>query len=245
MKLRIVNKSTNELPKYESKGSAGFDLSSNVDDVIKVGDWRLIKTGLFMEIPKGFVGDVRPRSGLAYKKGITVLNTPGTVDSDYRGEIGVILINKGSEDFFIHKGDRIAQMVIVPVTQVTFEQVEKLEETARGAGGFGSTGVSEQQSVRIDEDLIAFDITVEQLNNSGAKSTVGWNEGNGDFVLHAFTYMKLQQIMDKQKRRFVEVEEVHYNVVNVRPPEYSGPQVIPVTTSPVAYRIYVRLKPRR
>lgn len=141
-KLRIVNTSNNELPIYATKGSAGMDLRANLqeDVVIAPGERKLISTGLKISLPVGYEAQIRPRSGLALKKGVTVLNSPGTVDSDYIGDIGVILINHGEESFTISNGDRIAQMVIAKHETVEFEQVESLDETERGAGGFGSTG---------------------------------------------------------------------------------------------------------
>lgn len=141
-KLRIVNTSNNELPTYATKGSAGMDLRANLqeDVVIAPGERKLISTGLKILLPVGYEAQIRPRSGLALKKGVTVLNSPGTVDSDYIGDIGVILINHGEESFTVSNGDRIAQMVIAKHETVEFEQVESLDETERGAGGFGSTG---------------------------------------------------------------------------------------------------------
>lgn len=141
-KLRIVNTSNNELPTYATKGSAGMDLRANLqeDVVIAPGERKLISTGLKISLPVGYEAQIRPRSGLALKKGVTVLNSPGTVDSDYIGDIGVILINHGEESLTISNGDRIAQMVIAKHETVEFEQVESLDETERGSGGFGSTG---------------------------------------------------------------------------------------------------------
>lgn len=137
-----------QLPKYATPGSAGFDLQAAIDNPIKIAprgfgyqNWELIPTGLAMEIPIGFEGQIRPRSGLALKHGISIINTPGTIDSDYRGPIGVILINHGTEYFTINPLDRIAQMIICPVTQAQLVIVDKLEDTERGAGGFGSTGL--------------------------------------------------------------------------------------------------------
>lgn len=143
MKVRIINKSDNPLPEYKTKGSAGVDISANIEQpvVLKPLERQLIPTGLFIALPEGVEAQIRPRSGLAIKNGITCLNTPGTIDSDYRGEIKVILINLSNEDFTINNGDRIAQMVIAKHEQVTFDAVEFLEETTRGAGGFGHTGV--------------------------------------------------------------------------------------------------------
>ncbi|MGV6860316.1 MAG: dUTP diphosphatase [Putridiphycobacter sp.] len=142
MTVEIINKSKHDLPKYETEQSAGVDLRANIDEpiLLKPLQRALIKTGLFMALPKGFEAQVRPRSGLAYKKGITVLNTPGTIDADYRGEIGVILVNLSNEDFLVEDGERIAQMVIAEHQQANFKSVEVLDETQRGAGGFGSTG---------------------------------------------------------------------------------------------------------
>lgn len=143
MKVKVINKSKHILPAYETSASAGVDLRANLEEavVLKPLERTLIKTGLFLEIPEGFEGQVRPRSGLALKKGVTVLNAPGTVDADYRGEVGVILINLSQEDFTIEDGERIAQLVFCKVEQSNWENVEILTETHRGEGGFGSTGV--------------------------------------------------------------------------------------------------------
>jgi dUTP pyrophosphatase len=143
MNVQIINTSKHALPHYETSGSAGMDLRANIDQSItlKPLERTIIKTGLFIALPEGFEAQVRPRSGLAAKKGITVLNSPGTVDADYRGEIGVILVNLSNDDFIIEDGERIAQLVIAKHEQVSWEQVEVLDETQRGAGGFGSTGV--------------------------------------------------------------------------------------------------------
>ena len=142
MKIRIVNKSTNALPQYATSQSAGIDLRANLAEpvVLKPMERKLIPTGLFIELPAGYEAQIRPRSGLALKHGITVLNTPGTIDADYRGEIGVILINLSTEDFKIEHGERICQMVIARHEQAEWIQVEELNETERGAGGFGHTG---------------------------------------------------------------------------------------------------------
>ena len=142
MQVKIVNKSNNELPAYSTLMSAGMDLRANLNEpvVLKPLERKLVPTGLFIELPKGFEAQVRPRSGLALKKGITVLNTPGTIDADYRGEIGVILINLSQEDFVVENGERICQMVIAAHETVEWELVEQLDETDRGAGGFGHTG---------------------------------------------------------------------------------------------------------
>ena len=142
MKVRIVNTSKHDLPKYKTEASAGMDLRANLEAsvVLKPLQRTLIPTGLFMELPHGYEAQVRPRSGLAVKHGITVLNTPGTIDSDYRGEIKVILINLSDTDFEIKDGERIAQMIISAHVQAQLEAVEVLNETSRGAGGFGHTG---------------------------------------------------------------------------------------------------------
>ncbi|WP_319230653.1 dUTP diphosphatase [Draconibacterium orientale] len=142
MQVKIVNKSKNELPAYSTAFSAGMDLRANLDEpvVLKPLERKLVPTGLFIELPQGYEAQVRPRSGLALKKGITVLNTPGTIDADYRGEIGVILINLSQEDFVVENGERICQMVIAAHETVEWDLVEVLEETERGAGGFGHTG---------------------------------------------------------------------------------------------------------
>ncbi len=142
MEIKIINKSGHDLPRYETDLSAGVDLRANIDEAITLAPLQrqLIKTGLFMALPKGYEAQVRPRSGLALKKGITVLNTPGTIDADYRGEIGVILVNLSNEPFTVENGERIAQMVVAKCEQANFIAVEELDETDRGAGGFGSTG---------------------------------------------------------------------------------------------------------
>ena len=139
MQIKIINKSDYALPSYETKGSAGLDLRANIDNpiVLQPLDRALIPTGLFMELPVGYEAQIRPRSGLALKKGITVLNSPGTVDSDYRGEVGVILINLSSVDFTINPGDRIAQMVIAKHEQAEWVEVDGLSSTERGEGGYG------------------------------------------------------------------------------------------------------------
>lgn len=143
MEVKIINKSGHELPGYETNGSAGMDLRASLDKpvVIKPGERTLIKTGLFIALPEGLEAQVRPRSGMALKKGITVLNAPGTIDADYRGEIGVILVNLSDKDFEIEDGDRIAQMVIARYEQIEWKLTQNLDETERGTGGFGSTGV--------------------------------------------------------------------------------------------------------
>ena len=143
MKIKVVNKSKHNLPNYSTTASAGMDLRANIDNsfTIKPLERTIIKTGLFIELPVGYEAQVRPRSGLAFKKGITVLNSPGTIDSDYRGEVGVILVNLSSEEFVIEDGERIAQMVISKHEQAHWTEVDTLEETERGSGGFGSTGV--------------------------------------------------------------------------------------------------------
>ena len=143
MTIKIINRSHHALPNYETISSAGMDLSANLDEaiVLKPMERKIIPTGLFMELPIGYEAQVRSRSGLAAKKGITVLNSPGTIDADYRGEIGVILINLSNESFTINDGDRIAQMIISKHERATWILVESLEETERGIGGFGSTGV--------------------------------------------------------------------------------------------------------
>lgn len=140
--VKIVNKSKHQLPQYATTLSAGMDIRANLDNPVTLKPMQrtLIPTGLFIELPAGFEAQIRPRSGLAIKKGITVLNTPGTIDADYRGEIGVILINLSEEDFIIEDGERICQMVIARHEQATWEQVEILGQTERGAGGFGHTG---------------------------------------------------------------------------------------------------------
>lgn len=142
MEIKVINNSVSDLPKYETEGSAGLDVRSNEMKNIQPGESGLIKTGLFVEIPVGYEIQVRPRSGLAFKKQITVLNSPGTIDSDYRGEIGVILINHGKEPFQVNPGDRIGQLVLNEVKQIVWDPVLVLTDTDRGNGGFGSTGKS-------------------------------------------------------------------------------------------------------
>lgn len=143
MTVEIINKSKHQLPHYETLASAGMDLRANISEsiILKPLERTIVKTGLFIALPVGYEAQVRPRSGLAAKKGITVLNAPGTIDADYRGEIGVILVNLSNEDFVINDGERIAQMVIAQYTQASWKEVTVLDETERGTGGFGSTGV--------------------------------------------------------------------------------------------------------
>jgi len=142
MEIKIVNKSNHPLPHYGTAASAGVDLRANIEESItlKPLERTLVKTGLFIELPIGYEAQVRPRSGLAYKNGVTVLNTPGTIDADYRGEIGVILVNLSNQDFVIENGERVAQMVIAKHEQAEWILVENLSDTERGLGGFGSTG---------------------------------------------------------------------------------------------------------
>lgn len=143
MELPIVNKSANPLPTYATEDSAGMDLRAHLEEavVLKPLERRLIPTGLHIALPKGYEAQVRPRSGLAYKHGLTVLNAPGTIDADYRGDIGVILINLSDQPFTVEPGERIAQLVVAPYTRAEFALVDDLDATARGEGGFGHTGV--------------------------------------------------------------------------------------------------------
>ena len=142
MEVKIVNNSGNPLPGYSTPNSAGMDLRANLDQpvTLKSLERRLIPTGLYMELPEGFEAQIRPRSGLALKRGITVLNTPGTIDADYRGEVGIILVNLSGEDYVVENGERICQMVINKVETIQWNRVGSLEESKRGAGGFGHTG---------------------------------------------------------------------------------------------------------
>ena len=144
IKVKLINKSNNPNPYYETNGSAGVDLRAFTEEdiVIKPMERKMIHTGLYMQIPEGYEGSVRPRSGLALKKGITVLNTPGVVDEDYRGEVCVILINLSNEDFIVKNGERIAQMLFKKVERAVFAEVKELDETERGDGGFGHTGTN-------------------------------------------------------------------------------------------------------
>lgn len=143
MNVQIINKSKHATPNYETEGAAGMDLRANIEESItlKPLERAIVKTGLFIALPVGFEAQVRPRSGLAAKKGITVLNSPGTVDADYRGEIGVILVNLSNEAFIVKDGERIAQLIIAKHERVNWQEVAILSETERGSGGFGSTGV--------------------------------------------------------------------------------------------------------
>jgi len=143
MEIKIINKSQHPLPNYETLASAGMDLRANLSESITLNplERAIVKTGLFIELPIGYEAQVRPRSGLAAKKGITVLNSPGTVDADYRGEIGVILVNLSNEPFVIENGERIAQLIIAKHDRAVWLEAEELTETSRGEGGFGSTGV--------------------------------------------------------------------------------------------------------
>ena len=144
MQVKVINKSKHPLPQYETIGSAGMDARANIDQAITLAPLErvLVKTGLFVEIPLGYEIQVRPRSGLAFKKGITVLNSPGTIDADYRGEIGVLLVNLSSEPFVMEDGERVAQLVLASHQQAQWQEVDVLEESNRGQGGFGSTGTN-------------------------------------------------------------------------------------------------------
>ncbi len=144
MKVKIINKSDLNLPKYETMGSAGMDLLANVEEpmILKPMERRLVPTGLFIEIPEGYEGQVRPRSGLAIKHGITLINCVGTIDSDYRGELCIPMVNLGTDTFEIKKGDRVAQLVICQYKTVELVEVEEITDSERGVGGFGSTGVN-------------------------------------------------------------------------------------------------------
>jgi dUTP pyrophosphatase len=142
MVIKVVNKSKHPLPQYSTEYSAGLDLRANIEGpvLLKPLERALIKTGLFIELPEGYEAQIRPRSGLALKHGISILNTPGTIDSDYRGEIGVILVNLSNEDFMVNDGERICQMIINKHETIKWDEVDALEESVRGAGGFGHTG---------------------------------------------------------------------------------------------------------
>ena len=143
MTIRIINKSKHQTPNYETSASAGMDIRANITDSItlKPLERAIIKTGLFIALPEGYEAQIRPRSGLAAKFGISVLNAPGTIDADYRGEIGVILVNLSNENFTIKDGDRVAQMIIATYVHTKWEEVNVLDDTERGSGGFGSTGI--------------------------------------------------------------------------------------------------------
>jgi dUTP pyrophosphatase len=142
MQVKVVNTSKHPLPEYQTEYSAGLDLRANLESAISIKPMQrlLIPTGLFIELPKGFEAQIRPRSGLAFKHGITVLNSPGTIDADYRGEIKVLLINLSDQEFMVEDGERVAQMVVAKHEQITWNPVKELETTQRAAGGFGSTG---------------------------------------------------------------------------------------------------------
>ena len=143
LSIQIVNKSNNPLPKYQTGQSAGLDLHAWLDEPVelKPGERTMIKTGLYLSLPAGYEAQIRPRRGLAFKQGITVINSPGTIDADYRGEIGIVLINHGQDSFTIQSGDRIAQMIIAKHEQALWNEVDSLDETARGTGGYGSSGI--------------------------------------------------------------------------------------------------------
>lgn len=147
IQIPIINKSKHPLPQYQTELSAGMDLMANLDEpvILKPLERKLIPTGLFIELPENYEAQIRPRSGLALKHGITVLNSPGTIDADYRGEIKVLLINLSDQPFTINDGERIAQMIVAPHATVSWLPVQHLNETARGEGGFGSTGISNKQ----------------------------------------------------------------------------------------------------
>lgn len=143
MKVKIINLSKHALPEYETPHSAGLDLRANIDEPIILGmlERALVPTGLFIELPVGYEAQIRPRSGLAIKYGISLVNSPGTIDSDYRGEVSIILVNLGAEPWTVRHGDRIAQLVFAPLTQAALEETARLSDTERGSGGFGSTGL--------------------------------------------------------------------------------------------------------
>ena len=143
MNIKVVNKSKHKLPQYSTDASAGMDLRANLEAsiILKPLERAIVKTGIYIQLPTGYEAQIRPRSGLAFKKGITVLNSPGTIDADYRGEIGVILINLSSQEFVVENGERIAQMIVAKHERAEWVEVEVLEETLRGSGGFGSTGI--------------------------------------------------------------------------------------------------------
>ncbi len=143
MQVKVINKSKHELPSYQSDSAAGMDIRANIEEdiILKPLERSLVPTGLFIELPQGYEAQIRPRSGLAYKHGLTVLNSPGTVDADYRGEIKVLLVNLSNDSFVVKDGERVAQMVIAKHEQITWENTDILSETLRGAGGYGSTGV--------------------------------------------------------------------------------------------------------
>lgn len=143
MKVKVINRSAHSLPQYETSLAAGLDVKANIDQAIVIGSLQrvIVPTGLFVELPEGYEMQIRPRSGMAAKFGLTVLNSPGTIDPDYRGEIKIILANMSSENYTLNPGERVAQMVIAQFTRVEWEQVESLEATERGEGGFGHTGV--------------------------------------------------------------------------------------------------------
>jgi len=142
IEINIINKSGNELPHYQTAHAAGMDICANTNEplLLKPGERKLIETGLFIALPQNYEAQIRPRSGLALKHGITVLNSPGTIDADYRGEIKVLLYNAGEETFTVNNGDRIAQLIVAPVTKVVWQLTNKLNTTSRGNGGYGSTG---------------------------------------------------------------------------------------------------------
>lgn len=181
MKVKIIS-TTGELPQYQTEGSAGMDLTANVDGVLTIppNGRALIKTGISIELPKGYEAQIRPRSGLALKHGITVLNAPGTIDSDYRGEIGVILHNVAREDFVIKKGDRIAQMVIARYERVEWDQVDQLEISDRGQGGFGSTGVSKDEKQKLLDEYAATNGNLGTSASSMWAALKGFNRKSSD-----------------------------------------------------------------
>ena len=166
MEIKVVNKSENKLPEYKTPGAAGCDIAAwlpNGPVTIEPGRSLLIPTGLYIQLPVGFEAQIRSRSGLALNNGIVVLNSPGTIDADYRGEIGVILYNSGEYDFEVCSGDRIAQMVIARCEKAEFSLVDELDETERADGGYGHTGVSESKKVSVDEFLQSGTLNVEKL----------------------------------------------------------------------------------
>lgn len=170
MKVQIINKSTNPLPAYQTNGAVGLDLQANEEAKLYPKETKLVSTGLFISIPEGYEGQIRPRSGWALTQSLTVLNSPGTIDSDYRGEIKIILHNAGFNEINIAPGDRIAQLVISPIQKVELEEVQELDETERGEGGFGSTGITNEidadpiELLDLYEDDIPINYVEEQEN---------------------------------------------------------------------------------
>ena len=210
MKIKIVNKSKHPLPEYKTKSSAGLDIRANIDEpiMLKSLERKLVPTGLFIELPDGYEAQMRPRSGLALNEGITLLNTPGTIDADYRGEIGVILVNLSHEVTQINDGDRICQMVINKVEQAELIEVEELGETERGRGGFGHTGKHNQALLDLVQEI------AERKNATSAQIVLAWEINQKDWIVPIPGTTKIHRLEENLGAMEVELTEQEMAAIN-------------------------------